>query len=235
MEPAVGVGGGDMDVAWGDDDEGTAGRVGEGVDFLALANAEGGAAEEEEGDVGSETGSDIEQAGEFEFLARELEIAEQRRGGIAGAAAQAAASGNFLLQEDFDAGANAGFAAQRFDGAVDEIFFEIFPGQGFVAENLQGDARAARGPEFERVVEGDGLKDGAEFVIAIGAFTEDFQTQVDLGVRRNTDGSRHVRLRLGVGSGGLLRDPMLVLADFLLHFGDFIFFEVGWQGAAPFD
>src|SRR3984893_3574931 len=31
-----------------------------------------------------------------------------------------------------------------------------------------------------------GLKDRAQFVIAVGALSQHFQTQVDLGVRRNT-------------------------------------------------
>lgn len=60
MEPAIGIGRGDVDV-FGRNDENSARRdVGEGVDFFAAADAEGAAAEEEEGNVGANGGGDLD-------------------------------------------------------------------------------------------------------------------------------------------------------------------------------
>src|ERR1700722_2654791 len=187
MQPAVGVGGGDVNVRGGYDQQAQPPGVGERVDFLALADAQGGSAKQEKRDVGPQGGGNLQKPRRFELLPGELQIAQQGRGGVAGATAQSAPCGNPFLQGDLDAGANAAFAAQGVHGAVHQVLLHLFLGEGFIALNLQGDAGAARGAELQGVMQPNSLKNSAQFVVAVGALSQHFQTQVDLGVRRNTD------------------------------------------------
>jgi hypothetical protein len=90
----------------GDDEDGVSFDVGERVDFVSFIDAEGAAAEEEEGDVGAEGGGDFDEAFEREAFAGELEIAEESSGGVAGTAAEAAAGRDFFVERDFDSGAD---------------------------------------------------------------------------------------------------------------------------------
>src|SRR5580692_2980600 len=200
MEPAVGIGCGDMNVFGRDDQERPAGGVRERIDFFALADAQRRSAKKKKGDIGAKAGGNVKKAGSFDLLTGELQIPEERRRRVAGAAAQAASCGDFLLENDFDSRANAGFAAQGTDGAVDQIFFDLFLREGFIAPDLQGDAGTARETKFQRVMQPYGLKNGAQFMVTVGALSQHLQTQVHLGVRRNTDCSHS--LTQGLASAG---------------------------------
>ena len=68
VDPAEGIGRGDVDALRGDDEDGVGFDVGERVDFVAFVDAEGAAAEEEEGDVGAERSGDFDQAVERDAL-----------------------------------------------------------------------------------------------------------------------------------------------------------------------
>jgi len=161
VEPAIGVRRGNVNVFRGDDQERPARGVRYRIDFLALADAQCRAAKQEERDVCAKPGGNIEKQWHLDLLPRKLQVTEQRRSRITGAAAQSAAGGNFLLQDNFHAGANPAFAAQGIYGAIDEILFDFFLGEGFVALNLQRDARAARSAELYRVMQPNRLKNGA--------------------------------------------------------------------------
>src|SRR6202795_4061539 len=50
-------------------------------------------------------------------------------------------------------------------------------------------------------MQGYGLKNGAEFVVAVGALSQHFQTQVDLAVRRDTDCSHSMTQGLASEAG----------------------------------
>src|SRR5580704_1269009 len=200
MEPAVGVGCGDMNVFGRDDQERPAGGVRERIDFFALADAQRRSAKKKKGDISAKAGGNVKKAGSFDLLTGELQIPEERRRRVAGAAAQPASCGDFLLENDFDAGAGATLAAQGIHGSVDEIFFDFFFGEAFVAPDLQGDTGAARRTEFQSVMQGYCLKDRTQFVVAVGALSQHFQTQVHLGVRRNSDCSHS--LTQGLASAG---------------------------------
>src|SRR6201999_1572465 len=115
----------------------------ERVDFVAFVDAEGAAAEEEEGDVGAERSGDFDETLQREVLAGESEVAEQSCGGVAGAAAEAAAGGNFFVEIDLDASFYFKFAAEGVDGAVDEIFFCGFLGEARIAVDGERDFRTA--------------------------------------------------------------------------------------------
>src|ERR1700730_2532549 len=100
MQPAVGVWGGDVNVRGGYDQQAQPVGVGERVDFLALADAQGGSANQEKRDVGPQGGSNLQKPRRFELLTGELQIAQEGRGGVARAATQSAPCGNFFLQGD---------------------------------------------------------------------------------------------------------------------------------------
>ena len=128
-----------MDALGRDDEDGVFFHVVERVDFVAFIDAEGPAAEEEEGDVGAERGGDFDEAFEGDALAGELEVAEESCCGVAGAATESAAGGDFFVEVDFDAGADFEFAAEGFDGAEDEIFFDGLLGEACVAVDCERD------------------------------------------------------------------------------------------------
>src|SRR5258708_3343431 len=152
------------------------------VDFLAFADAQGGSTKQKKWDVGPQAGGDVQKPGCFELLTRELQVAEERRRRVAGATAQSASSRDFLLESDFDARANAAFAAQGVHGAVDEVLLHLFFSERFVALDLQGNAGMAGGAELQGVMQPDGLKNGAQLMLAVVALSQHFQTQVDPGV-----------------------------------------------------
>src|SRR6266851_533709 len=92
------------------------------VDFVAAAAAQGASTEEEEGDVGAERGGNFHQPRGRNGAAKEPQIPEQGRSGIAGTAAEAAPGGNFFAEFDFDAGANREFSSQCVYCRIDQIF-----------------------------------------------------------------------------------------------------------------
>src|SRR5580704_5030379 len=105
LEPAIGVRSGNMDIAGGNNQHSALGDLGKWVDFFALADAKGTASEKEKGHVGAEGCGDFDQARRGDFFTSELQIAEKRGGGIARASTKSTACGYFLLQGEFDAGA----------------------------------------------------------------------------------------------------------------------------------
>src|SRR5260221_1352968 len=202
MQPAVSVRSGDVDVVRRDDQQGPPRGIRQRVDFFAFAATQCRAAKKKKGNVRAEPGGDIEKARRFKLLTRELQVPKQRRCRIAGTASQSATSWNLFLQQDFDAWAQGRFTAQSVHRAVNQILLALFLREGFVALNLQRDARTSRGPEPQSVMQRHGLKYGAEFVVAVGALSQHFQTQVDLGVRRNSDCS-HLRTQGLASAGGV--------------------------------
>jgi hypothetical protein len=189
VKPAIGVGSWDVDVFGGDNEDGAPGDVGERVDFFAAAYAEGATAEEKEGHVGAQGGGQLDQGLLLDAGTGQAQIADQSGSGIAGATTKTAACWDFLVKGDFDAVAEFGaeFGAKGFNGAVDEIFFDRFGGERFVAKGGEGDGGLFGGAEMQGVVEGDGLEDGAKFVIAVSAFAEDVETEINFGEGGNFD------------------------------------------------
>jgi len=170
-----------------DNEDGVFFDVGERVDFVALVYAEGAAAEEEEGDVGAEQGGDFDEALERETFARELEITKEGGCGVAGTASEPATGGDFLVEVDLNAGADFQFAAKRIDRAKNEIFLEWFLREAIIAVNGERDSGMARGAETQIVVKRNGLKDCAQFVIVVGAFADNVESQIDFRERWNSD------------------------------------------------
>jgi len=80
------------------DQDGVLCDVVERVDFVAFIYAESAASEEEKGDVGAERGCNFDQALQRDTLARELKVAKERGGSVAGASAHSATCGNFLCR-----------------------------------------------------------------------------------------------------------------------------------------
>ena len=71
--------------------------------------------------------------------------------------------------------------AEGVDGPVDEIFFEGLFCEAVVAVDGEFYSGLTRGAEVECVVEGDGLEDGAELVVVVGALADDVEAEVDFG------------------------------------------------------
>ena len=185
-----------MNVFWGDDEKSELGNVREGIDFVALADAESTTTQEKKRNVGAEAGGNLEKTGGIDLFAGELEVAEKGGRSVAGTSAKATASGNALPQEDLDAGAGLEFAAESIDRAIDEIFLDGFAGKLLVSENLEIDGRGLRGAKMQGVMEGNGVKDGAEFVVTVGAFSEDVETQIHFGERWDSNFSHAVYVRV---------------------------------------
>src|SRR5271167_1025276 len=108
MQPAVGIGSGNVDVCGGNDEDGATRNVRQRVDFFAAADAQGAATEEKEGDVGADRGGDLNEGLLGDGRAGEAEIADQGCGGIAGTATEAAACGDFFVEGNFNAATEFG-------------------------------------------------------------------------------------------------------------------------------
>ena len=91
------------------------------------------------------------------------------------------------MQFDLHAGANLQLAPQRINGPVDEILGDRLPRQRFIAVNRQRNSGLPRRPQPQFVMQGDGLKNGAELVIAVGALAENVQPQIDFRERWDAD------------------------------------------------
>src|SRR6266481_3757922 len=170
VQPAVSVGSGHVNLFWGYDQQGQTAGVRQRVDFLASTDAQGGSTKQKKWDVGPQAGGDVQKPRCFELLTRELQVAEERRRRVAGTTAQSTSSRDFLLESDFDARANAAFAAQGVHGAVDEVLLHLFFSERFVALDLQGNTGTARGTELQGVMQPDGLKNGAQLMVASARF-----------------------------------------------------------------
>src|SRR4029077_17134071 len=83
MEPAVGICGRHMNVAWRNDQKGELGNVRKGINLIALAEAQGAATEQKKRHVGTEARRNLEEPRGSDLLARESQVPQKRRGGIA--------------------------------------------------------------------------------------------------------------------------------------------------------
>ena len=96
------------------------------------------------------------------------------------------------MQQDLDARTNFQFAAQRIDRAIDKILFRRFLRELFVSLNLQFNGVAAARAKLQRVVQRYGVKDRAQFVVAVGALSKHVETQIDFRVRWDADFSHAI-------------------------------------------
>ena len=98
------------------------------------------------------------------------------------------------------------------------------------------DSRLVGAFELERVMQRDGLKDGAQLVITVGAAAGDVETEINFGEGRQPDPGFHARSLLRVGTGGrsFLSHVALERFQLLLGFGHAIGFVVSGQDVAPF-
>src|SRR5712671_3946226 len=91
------------------------------------------------------------------------------------------------MEIDLDTWANLEFAPQGIDGLVDEVLARGLQRKGLVSVNVQADASSLGIAEPQFIMERNGLKDSADFVVRIGALAEDVQAQVDFGERWDSD------------------------------------------------
>ena len=91
------------------------------------------------------------------------------------------------MKIDLDTAANLEFATQRIDRFVHEVLARRLQRKGLVSVNVQADASCLRIAQAQLIMERNSLKDGAEFVVRIGALAKDVQAQVDFGERWDSD------------------------------------------------
>ena len=82
MQPAVGVGSGDVDFFGRNDQQRPLRNVGQRVDFLAFSHSQGATAEQEEGDVGAEACGNRQEALGLKALAGKAKPAGNRENAV---------------------------------------------------------------------------------------------------------------------------------------------------------
>src|SRR5579875_1327629 len=148
------------------------------IDLFASATTEHPAAEEEGGNVRSESGGQLEARGKIQTVAREALQAQQSNRGIAAAASKPASGGDCLLQFCARAAFPSAFLFPHRAGAIDQIALIGWKG-GIGAFDRNVGIRAER--QSEAIMQRNGLKDGPDFVIAVRSFEENLEAQVDFG------------------------------------------------------
>jgi len=176
-----------MDVGRRNYQEGEFGNVRQRVNFVTAADAQGTATEEKKWNVGAERSGNFHKASVGNFASGQPQISAQRRSGIARTAAKAAAGWNLFMEIDLDTWANLKLATQGIDGFIYEVLARGLQRKGLVSVNVQADASSLGIAEPQFIMERNGLKDGAEFVVRIGALAKDVQAQVDFGERWDSD------------------------------------------------
>src|SRR5712671_1063755 len=91
------------------------------------------------------------------------------------------------MEIDLDTWANLEFAPQGIDGFIYEVLARGLQRKGLVSVNVQADASSLGIAEPQFIMERNSLKDGAEFVVRIGALAKDVQAQVNFGERWDSD------------------------------------------------
>ncbi len=86
-----------MNVVGGNDEEREGSNIRERVDFVAFADAQTAATEQEERNISTQAGGDLQEAGGIGFLAHELEVAHERGGRVTGASTKATPGRNGFL------------------------------------------------------------------------------------------------------------------------------------------
>jgi len=176
-----------MDVGRRNYQEGEFGNVRQRVNFVTAADAQRAPAEEKKWNVGAERSGNFHKASVGNFASGQPQASAQRRSGIARPAAEAAAGWNVFVEIDLDAPSNLEFATQGIDGFINEVLACGFQRKGLVSVNVQADASSLGIAEPQFIMERNGLKDGAEFVVRIGALAEDVQAQVNFSERWDSD------------------------------------------------
>src|SRR5690349_10923294 len=88
---------------------------------------------------------------------------------------------------DFDAGANLELATQGLHRHIDKVLADWFEREGFVSSNGETNTGSLGGAQLQLVVQGNGLKDGAELVVVVGPLAENVQPEVDFGEGWDSD------------------------------------------------
>ncbi len=113
------------------------GDVRQRIDFIAFVHAQRAPSQQKKGDIRAEGRGDFQQTRWRQFLLGEHQIAQERRGGVTRASAQATARRNCFFQVDFHAAADFQFAAQGIHRAIYEIFFGRFGRERLVSLDTQ--------------------------------------------------------------------------------------------------
>ena len=163
-------------------------QVFQGIDLLAAAGAEDGAADQEQGHVGADLGGDAQAVSGRELNLQHALQPQHGGDGVGRGAAQAALHRQPFLDGDGDPGA----LAERAQDEVGNAMAGVRSVGGDAARvGSQLDTAAPAHADAHHIVQRDGLVHGAQLVKSIGARGTDAQADVDLGERANRDG--HVR------------------------------------------
>lgn len=180
LEILVGPTGGDAKFEFGDEEP-------ESLEFrewvedsqpLAASSSERGGVFEEKWDVAAEFGREAQESFGIERLLVEIVERRQRDRGVAAAASEAGLTGDVLFEADFDGGFDPSGLVESFGRPVDQIIGVVRDGR--VAATQRDTVRSWL--ELQDIEDGDGMKQGFEFVEPVGTFLDNFENEVDLGV-----------------------------------------------------
>lgn len=154
------------------------------IGLVAAAEAERRAAEQEERHVGAEATGERVQARRTEAEAPQLVEADEDGRRVTAAAAEPTACRYALGDVDGDPGLDPRVAAQRVCRLPGEVALVGRNPRGIAGERDAG----ARGAQLHVVVEGHGLEDRPQLVVAVLAGAEHLEAEVHLRVGRDDEG-----------------------------------------------
>jgi hypothetical protein len=140
---------------------------------LAAAGAERGAAEDEERHVGADVAGDLGEIGPAHAGAPQLVAGDQGGGRVGAAPGQAGRDRDLLAQVQPGERLALGVAGQRPGGPQHEIV--VVEGQLTGALTLHRQREPVAAPDGHLVVERDGVVDGHQLVVAVGADRPDVE------------------------------------------------------------
>lgn len=166
------------------------GLIGQGIQFFAAAEPERCPALQKKGDITAEPGRDIRQiVGRQPFPGKHWQR-QQNCGGIGGTAPEPRPHRDVFPQVKNDFALDARSFGNQQGGAFHEVFADRRSPVNLDTPRTRGSER-----DIDLVCEGNGLKDGAEFVIAVRTLIKYAQPEVQLGVRGNSGCSPVHRLK----------------------------------------
>ena len=165
------------------------------MDLVAAATPQHSSPVQEQRDVRPEASRQPESSRLVEAFAGEVLQREERGSGIAASASQTTACRNAFFQSHGDLATKGARPLPERTRSIDQVLRPA-GGRGIIAYNPNvasvGGAASSASPRLqlnlETVVERHRLIDGVDFVVAVGPFAEDAQTQINLGEGADLDG-----------------------------------------------
>ncbi len=191
----IAFGGGDLSVRGGDHPVVFASGV-ELRHGLASAAADGRAAVQAEGNVGTQPRGQLIELCVADVDVPQALTGDEHSGGVGRSARQAPGDRDAFLEMNIDVGGDVGVYGHQLGRTHRQVRFiggqlsRALPGDGDRHSGVGGIA-----PHRDRVVQRDGLVDGGELVESVGPYRTDTQVRIDLGTHIDRHDIRALRRR----------------------------------------